>query len=107
MGLKQTQKNKRTNEPQTNGKYKIRQIITKTKEHTYINTHTHTHTNKTKTVQIKKVQECNWAKKTTNDIDQLKTKLKHKLENKTKAECQRGNKGRKTKQTNKHDEIKK
>ena len=81
-------------------KLKWREIITKTKEHTYINTHTHTHTNKTKTVQIKKVQECNWAKKTTNDIDQLKTKLKHKLENKTKAECQRGNKGRKTKQTN-------
>ena len=47
------------------------------------------------------------AKETKNDTNQLKTKLKHKLENKTKAECQRGNKGRKTKQTNKHDEIKK
>ena len=56
-GIKTNTEKQKTNEPQTNGKYKIRQTITKTKEHTYINIHTHT--NKTKTVQIKKVQECN------------------------------------------------
>ena len=43
-----------------------------------------------------------WAKETKNDINQSKTKLKHKLENKTKAECQLGNKGKKAKQNNKH-----
>ena len=42
-----TQKQEIEDKPQTNGKYKIRQIITKTKEHT----HTHTHTHKTKIVQ--------------------------------------------------------
>ena len=44
-----TQKQEIEDKPQTNGKYKIRQIITKTKEHT----HMYTHTNPTKTVQRK------------------------------------------------------
>ena len=35
-----------------------------------------------------------------NYIYQLRTKLKHKLENKTKARCQVGNKAMKTKLTN-------
>ena len=45
-GIKQTKKNRQTkNEPQTNGKSKIRQIVeTKTKEHTYTWEHTHIHT---------------------------------------------------------------
>jgi len=36
------------------------------------------------------------AKETKNVIDQLKIKLKCKPENKTKAECQLGNKANKT-----------
>ena len=45
MGLKQTHKSKQAThknkrQTQTNGKYKIRQIITKTMEHTHTLTHT-------------------------------------------------------------------
>ena len=45
-----------------------------------------------------------WAKETKNGINQLKTTLKPKIENKTKAESQRGNNAKKTKETNKHGE---
>ena len=42
-----------------------------------------------------------WEKETKNDINQLKPNwLKNKLENKTKARCQLGNKAKKTKQPN-------
>jgi len=40
------------------------------------------------------------TKEIKNYIYQLRTKLKHKLENKTKAKCQVGNKAMKTKLTN-------
>ena len=40
------------------------------------------------------------TKEIKNYIYQLRTKLKHKLENKTKARCQVGNKAMKTKLTN-------
>ena len=40
------------------------------------------------------------TKETKNYTYQLRTKLKHKLENKTKARCQVGNKAMKTKLTN-------
>ena len=45
-----TQKEKRKGKPQTNGKYKIRQIITKIMEYTQI----YTHINKMKRVQNRK-----------------------------------------------------
>jgi len=48
-----TQKQETEDKPQTNGKYKIRQIITKTKE----NIHMYTHTHQTKTVQRKSTRE--------------------------------------------------
>ena len=42
-----------------------------------------------------------WQRKEIrNYINQLRTKLKHKLENKTKARCQLGNKAMKMKLTN-------
>jgi len=40
------------------------------------------------------------TKEIKNYIYQLRTKLKHKLENKTKTKCQVGNKAMKTKLTN-------
>ena len=41
-----------------------------------------------------------WTKEIKNYIYQLRTKLKHKLENKTKVMCQVGNKAMKTELTN-------
>ena len=38
------QKRETEDEPQTNGSYKIRQIIIKIMEYTHAHTHTHTHT---------------------------------------------------------------
>ena len=54
---KQTMKqNKKQKMYRTNGKYKIRQIITKPKERTHTHTHTHTH-RKPKESKGRKVQE--------------------------------------------------
>ena len=51
---KQTMKqNKKQKMYRTNGKYKIRQIITKPKERTHTHTHTHTHAQETEGVQRK------------------------------------------------------
>ena len=51
---KQTMKqNKKQKMYQTNGKYKIRQIITKPKERARTHTHTHTHAQETEGVQRK------------------------------------------------------
>ena len=62
-------------------------------------THTYTHTNEITAVQKKKVKENDPASKGNQKLYQpIKRKLtKCKLENKTKAECQLGNKAKKKK----------
>ena len=70
-------------------------------KHTH--THTYTHTNEITAVQKKKVKESDPASKGSQKLYQpIKRKLtKCKLESKTKAECQLGNKAKKkTKLTN-------
>ena len=57
-----TQKQEIEDKPQTNGKYKIRQIITKTMEHTHTLTHTHTYT-KPEQSKEKKVKESDLVSK--------------------------------------------
>ena len=61
--------------------------------------HTYTHTNEITAVQKKKVKENDPASKGNQKLYQpIKRKLtKCKLENKTKAECQLGNKAKKKK----------
>ena len=73
-GLKQKYDDKKQNKKQTkkkknqrNGKYKIRQLITKTKEHT------HTKPKHSKEYKINESDPV--SKETKNDVDQLKTKL--------------------------------
>jgi len=62
-------------------------------------THTYTHTNEITAVQKKKVKENDPASKGNQKLYQpIKRKLtKCKLENKTKAKCQLGNKAKKKK----------
>ena len=56
----------------------------------------------------KKIKRVTWhARETKIDINQLKRKLKYTPDNKTKVKCQFRNKLKKTKQINKHGEIKK
>ena len=93
---KQTMKqNKKQKMYRTNGKYKIRQIITKPKERAH--THTHTRTGNRRSPKEGKCKRVAWgANETKNDIDQLTTKLRHKPENKGKEECQLQKKAKKT-----------
>ena len=65
-------------------------------------TYTYTPVSKIKTSNKNKIQQIDVARQETkNYIYQLRTKLiKHKLENKTKARYQVGNKAMKTKLTN-------
>ena len=82
-----------------NGSYRIRQIIIKIMEYMHIHIHPWT-----KWKQFSKNKSTvDWPGKQKyikNYICQLRTKLKHKLENKTKSQCQVGNKAMKTKLTN-------
>ena len=55
---------------------------------------------KVKTSKIRYSRLTWQTKETKNYTYQLRTKLKHKLENKTKARCQVGNKATNTKPTN-------
>ena len=65
------QNKKQKKKMQTNGKYRIRNIITKNN-----GTYTYTHTKKIKTVQRKQVQKIDLVSKgDKNDIGQLKIKL--------------------------------
>ena len=76
------------------------QIIIKIMEYTHIHKHPWT---KWKQSNKNKVQDIDWImgiKEIKNYIYQLRTKLKHKLENKANARCQVGNKAVKTKLTN-------
>ena len=64
MALKGIQTNKqesllktKKDKPQTNGKHKIRKIITKTKEHTHTRTHTCTESNRPKKIKYKWVSQ--------------------------------------------------
>ena len=86
-------------EPQINGSYKIRQIIIKIIEYTHIHlTHEQSQNSPTKIKYSRLTQQ---TKEIKNYINQLRTKqLKYKLENKTKARCQVGNKAVKIKLTN-------
>ena len=62
----------------------------------YKHTHMYTHTPNQNSPKKKYKRVTCQAKETKNVIDQLKIKLKCKPENKTKAECQLGNKANKT-----------
>ena len=69
-------------EPQTNGSYKIRQIIIKIMEYTHTHTHTHTHTyiytheqSENSPTKIKYSRLTWWTKEIKNYIYQLRTKL--------------------------------
>ena len=64
----------------------------------YIYTHSHEQSENSPT-KIKYNRLTQWTKEIKNYIYHLRTKLKHKLEDKTKARCQVGNKTMKTKLT--------
>jgi len=73
----------------------------------YTHTHTHTHIyihteeqSQNRPTKIKYNRLTQQTKEIKNYIYQLRTKLKHKLEKKTKPRCQLGNKAMKTKLTN-------
>ena len=84
-----TQNQETKDEPQTNGSYKIKQIIIKIMEYTHMYI-----LPKAKSKQSNlKYSRFTWrAKDIKNYIYQLRKKLKHKPENKTKIRCQVGNK---------------
>ena len=65
--------------------------------HIYIYTHEQSQNSPMKIMCNRLTQQ---TKEIRNYIYQSRTKLKHKLENKTKARCQTGNKAMKTKLTN-------
>ena len=85
-------------EPPTNGSYKIRQIIIKIvgcSIYIYMHKQNQNSSTKNKVQQIDQVNKGN-----QNLYLSVKNKTnKHKLENKTKARCQVGNKAMKTKLT--------
>ena len=66
----------------------------------YTHIHIHPKQNQNSSAKRKYNRLTQRTKETKNYIYQLRTKLKHKLENKTKARCQLGNKAMKIKLTN-------
>ena len=86
-------------EPQTSGSYKIRQIIIKLMEYTHIHIHPWAKSKQSNKNKVKYIDLVN--KENQKLYLPVKNKPnKQKLENKTKARCQVGNKAMKTKLTN-------
>ena len=95
-----TQKHETKEQLQANGSYKIKHIIMKIMEYTHTHTHTHTHiyTHKQSQSSPTEIKYSGFlTKEITNCIYEFRTKLKHRLKNKTITRCQVVNKAMKTK----------
>ena len=94
------QKRETKEEPQTNGSYKIRQIIIKIMEYTHIHIDPSAKSKQSNKNKVQQIDPANKGNKKLYLTSEEQNELKHKLENKTKARCQVWNKARKTKLTN-------